>query len=79
MPIPVLFTARNGIVWFRMRPVPDWVVQETRRAIRDEGLEARVETFAFTVWLEAYEQLRDAVVHANNQRRIGDKAQGHGQ
>lgn len=70
MTIPVLFHARNGIVWFRMRPIPDWVVQETRRAIRDEGLEARVETRAFQVWLESYEQLKLAVHEANNQRKF---------
>lgn len=74
MTIPTLFHAHNGIVWFRMRPVPDWVVSETRRAIRDEGLEARVETYAFQVWLEAYEQLKLAVFAANNQRRLKETA-----
>lgn len=74
MSIPVLFSARNGVVWFRMRPVPDWVVHETRRAIRDEGLEARVETYAFQVWLEAYEQLKLAVHEANNQRKFKETA-----
>lgn len=70
MTIPVLFSAHNGVVFFRLQPAPDWVVQETRRAIRDEGLGPPVESFAFAVWLEAYEQLRNAVFEANNQRRL---------
>lgn len=74
MTIPTLFTARDGVVFFMWRPVPDWVVHETKHAIRDEGLEARVETKAFAVWLEMYEQLRDAVHNANNQRKFAKGA-----
>ena len=74
MTIPVLFTARNGIVWFRMRPVPDWVAHETKLAINREGLEVPVESAAFKVWLEMYEQLRNAVFDTNNQRRLKETA-----
>lgn len=70
MACPVLFTARNGVVLFRCRPVPDWVAHEAKRAINREGLEVDVNTPAFGVWLEAYEQLRDAVFHASKQRRL---------
>ncbi|WP_431490929.1 hypothetical protein [Paraburkholderia fungorum] len=70
MVAPLLFTAHNGVVLFCLRPVPDWIVQEAKQAINREGLEVPVDSRAFDVWREAYEQLRDAVFHVNNQRRI---------
>jgi hypothetical protein len=70
MNAPVLFSARDGVVLFQFRPIPDWVAHETRRAINREGLEVPFESPAFGVWLAAYEQLRDAVIYASNQRRI---------
>ncbi|GEM_PF-3619567 len=72
MGVPALFTARGGVVLFRMRPVPDWTVQEVKRAINREGLDAQFGSRAFDVWTEAADQLRDAQVHAQNQRRHTD-------
>ena len=74
MPIPILFAARNGVVFWNWRPVPDWVVHETKRAINREGLEVPVESHAFRVWLEMYEQIRNAAFHANNQRKFKETA-----
>jgi hypothetical protein len=68
--IPILFTARNGVILFMMRPISDWKLPELKREIRDAGLAARVGTNAFAVWLAAEEQLRDAVFAACNQRRL---------
>lgn len=70
MAAPVLFTARGGVVLFRMRPVPDWIAYAARRAINREGLRLPISDREFAVWEAAYEQLRDAVTQANNQRRL---------
>lgn len=69
-PVPTLFTARDGVVRFCWRPVPDWTVQAVKRAINREGLDVPFASPAFDVWAAAYEQLRDAVCLATEQRRL---------
>ncbi|MBI1682345.1 hypothetical protein [Caulobacter hibisci] len=72
MSIPALFTARGGVVLFRMRPVPDWVVEDLRKAIVREGLNVPMQGDAFGVWQGALEQLTQADDAAQSQRRLTD-------
>ena len=67
--VPILFSARGGVVRFCLRPIPDWTAYEVRRAINREGLDVPFASPAFDVWAAAYEQLRDAATLANQQRQ----------
>lgn len=65
---PTFFSARAGVVLFRMRPVPDWTIEKCRSAIVREGLSHPIQSQAFGVWVDALDQLADAFRAAMDQR-----------